>query len=113
MSRDVRLFLEDIVESARLAIEYVGSMSKAEFLSLRPIQDAVVRRLEIIGEAVKNVPEDVRLRYPAIPWAQVAGLRDVLTHGYFRVDLNLVWTVVQRDLPELEKRVSAILAELA
>jgi uncharacterized protein with HEPN domain len=72
----------------------------------------VVRRLEIIGEAVKGIPDNVRARHPAVPWREIAGARDVLIHEYFRVDLEMTWAMVRRDLPTLETQVREILAEL-
>ncbi len=74
-------------------------------------QDAVVRRLEIIGEAVKGLPDEVRDRHPEIPWRQVAGARDILSHEYFRVDLGLTWEMVKTNLPDLAASVRLMLAE--
>ena len=73
---------------------------------------AVVRRLEIIGEAVKGLPDELRDRHPEIPWRQVAGARDILSHEYFRVDLELTWEMVKTNLPDLEASVRLMLAEL-
>lgn len=72
------------------------------------MQDAVLRRLEIIGEAVKNVDEDFRSRYPEIPWKKIAGLRDVLIHEYFGVSLKRVWRVIKIDLVDLKSKISRI-----
>lgn len=68
--------------------------------------DAVVRNLEIIGEAAKMIPESIRVEYPNIEWRKIAGLRDILAHHYFEVDLDIVWDVVQNKLPELERDLS-------
>lgn len=87
-------------------------MSREDFLKSVNIQDAVIRRLEIIGEAVKNIPPEFRDEYPDIQWRQIAGMRDVLIHGYFGVDLDLTWKVVKSDLPELERKVAGILKKL-
>lgn len=73
-------------------------------------QDAIIRKLEIIGEAVKQLSDGTRQRQPEIPWKQIAGMRDRLTHDYFGVDLLLVWTVVERDLAALRRAVDALLA---
>ncbi len=75
-------------------------------------QDSVVRRLEIIGEAVKGIPSEVRAAYPDVPWRDIAGARDVLVHEYFRVDLAMAWNMVQKDLPVLETHVRRMLDEL-
>ena len=72
-------------------------------------QDAIVRKLEIIGEAVKQLSAETRARRPEIPWKQIAGMRDRLTHACFGVDLNLVWRVVERDLPALDAAVAVLL----
>ena len=88
-------------------------MSKDDFLKSVSIQDAVIRRLEIIGEAVKNIPPEFRDEYPDIPWRQIAGMRDVLIHGYFGVDLAMTWKLVKSDLPELERKVAGVRKKLA
>ena len=66
------------------------------------VQDAVIRNLEIIGEATKKLPPDLRDRRPGVPWSRIAGMRDVLIHDYFEVDLQIVWDVVKNRLPELK-----------
>jgi uncharacterized protein with HEPN domain len=90
MTRDMRLYIQDILESIEAIEEYVQSTTEEQFYRNRQVQDAVLRRLEIIGEAVKNLDEDFRNRYPEIPWKKVAGLRDVLIHEYFGVSLKRV-----------------------
>jgi len=80
-----------------------------EFMEDELIQDGVVRNLEIIGEAVKHIPEDVKKNYPDIEWRKIAGLRDILIHAYFGIDLDVVWDVVKNKIPELKEKVENIL----
>ena len=80
-----------------------------EFSESQKLQDAVIRRIEIIGEAVKNLPAEVRDAAPNVPWRRIAGMRDKVVHDYMGVDIELVWTVVQRDLPELAQEVRNLL----
>jgi uncharacterized protein with HEPN domain len=75
-------------------------------------QDAVIRNFEVIGEAVKRIPESLKEERPDIPWRRIAGLRDVLIHQYMRVDLEAVWAIVRDDLPEFKQAVAEILAEM-
>ena len=112
MKKDPKVFIGHILESIHLIEKYIDGISKEDFLKSINIQDAVIRRLEIIGEAVKNLPLEFREEYPDIQWRQIAGMRDVLIHGYFGVDLDLTWKVVRSDLPELERKIAGILKKL-
>ena len=112
MKKDPEVFIGHILESIHLIEKYTDQVTKKDFLESNNIQDAVIRRLEIIGEAVKNLPPEFRAEYPDVQWRQIAGMRDVLIHGYFGVDLDLTWNVVKSDLPELERKVARILKKL-
>lgn len=109
MKEKNRVFIEHILESIALIESYVEQFTKEKFLSSREKQDAVIRRLEIIGEAVKNLSFDLRQKCPNIPWREIAGMRDMLIHKYFGVDLELTWKTVQKDLPILKRELSNLL----
>jgi uncharacterized protein with HEPN domain len=112
MMRDMRVYVQDMMECIDVIGEYIQSLTEEEFYRNRQVQDAVLRRLEIIGEAVKNLDEDFRNRYPEIPWKKIAGLRDVLIHEYFGVSLKRVWRVIKIDLVDLKLQISRIWEEL-
>lgn len=101
MKRDERLFVEDIVESLALIKTYSNGVNKEAFLENHQLQDAVLRRFEVIGEAAKQISEETRNKYPNVPWKRMAGLRDVLIHQYFVVSLIRVWNIIEKDLDEI------------
>ena len=110
--RDPRERLRDILEAIE-RIERYTSRGRAEFDRDELVQTWVLRHLQIIGEATRVLPDDVRSMAPDIPWGQISGMRHVLVHDYFGIDLDLVWNAVERDLPELKRAAERLLDALA
>jgi uncharacterized protein with HEPN domain len=108
MSRISKLYLDDILESCRNVRDYTNGMSFDNFAIDNKTIDAVVRNLEIIGEAVKCLPPDLLNRRPDIPWKKIARFRDIVVHHYFKVDLEVVWDVIQNQITQLEAAVNDI-----
>lgn len=98
-------FLQDIQNSIEKIFKYTKDISYEEFISNDMIKDAVERNFEIIGEAVKNLPEDFRNQYPHIPFKQIAGMRDKLIHDYFGVDYEIVWKTIKDKLPQFSNEI--------
>ena len=94
-------YLNDIVESARTALFHIGNRNMKEFLGDVTAQDAVIRRITVIGEAAARISEDFRAAHPNLPWRRIVGMRNVLVHDYAEVDLDVVWEVATEKLPEL------------
>ena len=109
MSRDYRQWSEDILESCGKILRFTARMSFDEFVEDEKTYDAVVRNLEIIGEAAKNVPEDIRVRCPGIEWRKIAGLRDVIAHEYFGIDNDILWDIIQNKINALQENVRRIM----
>jgi uncharacterized protein with HEPN domain len=112
MPRDYRIYLEDILDATRKVRTYTNDLSKTAFLQDDKTFDAVVRNLEIIGEAAKNIPDTVRANAPGVEWKKISGLRDILIHEYFGIDGEIVWDIVQNKLPALETTVKQLLTDL-
>lgn len=108
MQRDIGYF-SDILDSSRLAVEYLEKISFDEFIKSTAIQDAVIRRIEIIGEAANRISETSREKYDHLPWTEMKGMRNLLIHEYDEIDLKEVWNTVKNDLPALIKEIEKIL----
>lgn len=109
MRKDPKILLRDILKSIERIESYVRNMTRGEFENREEIQDAVMRRIEVIGEAAKRLPSEFKETYPEIPWKQIGSMRDVLIHEYFGVNLERVWGTVKEDLPELREKILKIL----
>lgn len=104
-------YVEDIIKAMDDALTFIEGMNYKDFLNDRKTVYAVIRALEIIGEATKNIPSTVKDRYREIPWKDMAGMRDKMIHGYFGVDLKRVWSTVNEDIPNLKPFFEKILRE--
>ncbi|HAM36398.1 MAG TPA: DUF86 domain-containing protein [Elusimicrobia bacterium] len=109
MPRDYKVYLEDMLEAIEHIRLYTSGFSLKRFVADRKTLDAVVRNLEVIGEAAKNVPPDVRRQHPKVEWRKMAGLRDILIHEYFGIDVEIVWDIIRHKIPPLRKQIRAIL----
>ena len=106
--KDDKVFLQNILECI-VKIETYTNVGKEEFMNSGLIQDAVIRNLEIVGEATKRVSQGIKEQNQEIPWRQMAGLRDVLIHDYMGISLKIVWNVVQNELPQLKSKIIELL----
>lgn len=109
MRRTDREFLLDILEACKRIKEYVSSLNYDDFLKNYEKQDAVIRNIEVIGEAVKKISQSLKDKYKDIEWKDIAGMRDKLIHFYFGVKLEIVWIVAIKEIPELEGKIKKIL----
>ncbi|MGD2248276.1 MAG: DUF86 domain-containing protein [Candidatus Methanofastidiosia archaeon] len=108
MKRDYKVYLQDIFDCIERIEKYIGEMSYEDFLDDQKTVDAVIRNIEIIGEATKHVPDAIRKKY-SLPWRQMAGMRDKVIHGYFDVIYSIVWETAVNDLPEVKPQIKEIL----
>ena len=108
--KDDRIYLQHIHDAISRIVSYTTGGRDA-FLASPQAQDAVIRNLEIIGEAVKHLSAELRQRHPDIPWKRIAGMRDEMIHEYFGVDLTIVWNVVEQHIPPLRQMVDSLLGE--
>jgi len=108
MNRNYKLFIKDINESIRQIEEYTKNISEEKFKKNLQIQDAVIRRLEIIGEASKKIPRSVKELNKEIPWKKVSLFRDFIVHSYFEASLNRIWIIIKEDLPKIKEKIKSI-----
>ena len=112
MKRDYTLYIKDMLECIEKIEEFVGNMSYEEFVEDDKTSSAAVRKLEIMGEASKNIPRDIRREYKEIPWSDVAKMRDKIIHFYFGVDYEIVWKVIKERLPVLKQQIENLIKEV-
>ena len=103
-----RLYIDDMLAAIAKIERFTGSLSYEAFSKDELVQDAVIRNLEVIGEAAKKLPPEAKRRAPEIAWPKIAGLRDILIHAYFGIDLRIVWDIVESKLPELKAALQRI-----
>jgi len=112
MKRDYRLFINDIIISIEQIEFFVSGMNYDDFVLDEKTTSAVIRKLEIIGEASKNIPEDIKAKYENLPWSEMAKMRDKLIHAYFGVDYEIIWKVIKERLPLIKERLIKLLGDL-
>ena len=112
MIRNIPLYIKDILQNMRDAEEFIQGLSYGQFVNDKRTFNAVVRSLEVIGEAAKSIPDEIRAKYPLIPWREMAGMRDKVIHFYFGVDREAVWIAVKDRIPALRPLIEQILKDL-
>lgn len=109
--RNVKLLVNHILESIQKIEKFISGYSFEEFLQDEKTKDAVIRNLEIIGEAAKKIPEDTKIKHSQIPWERIIGLRNRLTHGYFAIEYGIVWEIITKELNFLKNKIQKLLEE--
>ena len=112
MSRDWTFFLEDILEASNKVLRYTNGMTLETFQSDELVFDAVVRNLEIIGEAAKHLPAEIQEMMPEVEWSKAAAFRDVIAHGYFGLNVHIIWDVTRNKVPGISTSVEKLLTQL-
>ena len=106
--REIDLYISDITESSKKIKKYIKGLTFADFKKDGKTLDAVIRNLEVIGEAAYNLPKEFKKKYPEIPWTDVSDMRNKLVHEYFGVDSEIIWKTINEDLPLLVKKIEKI-----
>ncbi len=111
-NRDIKLYLKDILEAMETVEKFVKDMNFEQFKNNDLVSSAVIRKFEIIGEATRNIPQEIKKKYPDIPWKTMIGFRDKLIHFYFGIKYDIVWETIKSKLPELKEKIKKILEQL-
>lgn len=106
--RNVKLYFDDISVAVRKIEKYTKKLNLEEFAADEKTIDAVIRNLEIVGEAANNIPKEVKEKYPNIPWRQISGMRNKIIHEYFGIDWDILWQTIEEDLPKLKREINKI-----
>ena len=112
IARDHVSYVEDIIEHMNYAEEFINNLTFEEFTNDKKTILSVTKCIEVVGEATKHIPDSIREKYPDIPWNDLAGIRDRLVHGYFKVNLVIVWTTVTQEFPELRPKMEKVLNDI-
>lgn len=112
MKRDIGVFIEDILVSIELIEKRIDGVTYQQFADDIDLQDMIIRRFEIIGEAVKHIPEDFKSKYSMIPWKEIAGTRDILIHEYFGVNLERIWRTIKEDILPFKEQLKKTLQDI-
>jgi uncharacterized protein with HEPN domain len=113
MPRDYKIYLSDIIECIEKIHNYTAGLLLGDFCNDGKTIDAVIRNLEIIGEAARRLPEEFRIKFPDVEWRRIASLRNILIHEYPGIDLETIWDIVENKLSSLEKQITRILKDLS
>lgn len=109
MKREPIIFIQHILESIEDIEEFIKGVDKDSLAKNKEKQSAIIRQIEIIGEATKNIPQNIKRKYSSIPWKEIIGTRDKLIHHYFGVDLNILWKILEKDIPKLKQEIKDII----
>lgn len=110
MRREYKAFLRDILDASLKIDKYIENVTLEEF---KEIQDAVIINLIIIGEATKNIPPEIQDLNPEIEWKKIVGLRDILIHAYFGIDVNIIWDIIKNKIPDLKIKIVGLISEIS